>query len=151
GVVGGRACPHRAGLTAPPRSDHPFGRTRAFPAPRRLAAVSDEGEPMSSRRRIDERVRLRDADGTWITFAVTMLSMIGMFNIIDGLVALSNSKFFAGNAEYAIGNLRTWGWLALLAGILQVLTAVGLLYGNQAARWVGVILAGLNGIAQLVS
>ena len=106
---------------------------------------------MSSRRRIDERVRLRDADGTWITFAVTMLSMIGMFNIIDGLVALSNSKFFAGNAEYAIGNLRTWGWLALLAGILQVLTAVGLLYGNQAARWVGVILAGLNGIAQLVS
>ena len=71
---------------------------------------------MSSRRTIDERVRLRDVNGSWITFAITMLSMVGMFNIIDGLVALGNSKFFAGNAEYAIGNLRAWGWIALAAG-----------------------------------
>jgi hypothetical protein len=106
---------------------------------------------MSSRRRIDDRVRMRDVNGSWITFAVTMLSMVGMFNIIEGLVAIGNSKFYAGNAEYAIGNLRAWGWVALAAGVLQVLTAVGLIYGNQAARWVGVILAGLNALAQLVS
>jgi hypothetical protein len=106
---------------------------------------------MSGHRRIDERVRMRDVNGSWITFAVTMLSMVGMFNILDGVVALGKSSFFSGNAEYAIGNLRTWGWIALFAGILQVLTAVGLLYGNQAARWVGVILAGLNAIAQLVA
>lgn len=106
---------------------------------------------MSSRRRIDDRVRMRDVNGSWITFAVTMLSMVGLFNIIEGLVALGNSKFYAGNAEYAIGDLRKWGWISLAVGVLQVLTAVGLIYGSQAARWVGVILAGLNGIAQLVS
>ena len=106
---------------------------------------------MSSRRRIDDRVRMRDVNASWITFAVTMLSMVGMFNVIEGLVALGNSKFYAGNAEYAIGDLRKWGWISLAVGVLQVLTAVGLIYGSQAARWVGVILAGLNGIAQLVS
>jgi hypothetical protein len=106
---------------------------------------------MPSHQTIKQRVRMRDVDGSWITFAVTLLSMVGMFNIIDGLVALWNAKFFAAHAEYAIGNLRTWGWIALVVGILQVLTAVGLIYGSQAARWVGVILAGLNGIAQLVS
>lgn len=94
---------------------------------------------------------MRDVNGSWITFAVTMLSMVGLFNIIEGLVALGNSKFYAGNAEYAIGDLRKWGWISLAVGVLQVLTAVGLIYGSQAARWVGVILAGLNGIAQLVS
>ncbi|HET7429147.1 MAG TPA: hypothetical protein VFJ66_06830 [Gaiellales bacterium] len=106
---------------------------------------------MTDRRTINQRVRLRDVDGSWITFAITMLSMVGLFNVIEGIVALQNSKFFAGNAEYAIGNLRTWGWIELAVGILQILTAVGLVYGNQAARWVGVILAGLNGIAQLLS
>lgn len=106
---------------------------------------------MPDHRTINQRVRLRDVDGSWITFAVTMLSMIGLFNIIEGIVSLQNAKFFSASAEYAIGDLRKWGWISLAVGILQVLTAVGLIYGNQAARWVGVILAGLNGIAQLVS
>jgi hypothetical protein len=121
------------------------------PAGRETPAIGEEETHMSDHRTINQRVRLRDVNGSWITFAVTLLSMVGLFNIIDGLVALGNSKFYAGNAEYAIGNLRTWGWIALAAGILQVLTAVGLVYGSQSARWVGVILAGLNGIAQLVS
>jgi hypothetical protein len=45
------------------------------------------------------------------------------------------------------GDLRAWGWLALILGALQVLAAAGVLAGNQVARWFAVVVAGLNALA----
>jgi hypothetical protein len=47
------------------------------------------------------------------------------------------------------GDLRAWGWVALILGVLQVLAAIGVLAGNQAARWFAVAVVGLNAIAQM--
>ena len=49
-----------------------------------------------------------------------------------------------------IGDLRAWGWVALILGALQVLAAIGVLAGNQAARWFAVAVVGLNAIAQML-
>jgi len=46
-------------------------------------------------------------------------------------------------------NLRTWGWITLFIGILQLLAAAGVLAGNQAARWFAVVMIGLNAIDQM--
>src|SRR6516164_492694 len=48
-----------------------------------------------------------------------------------------------------IGSLRTWGWITLIIGGLQVLAAVGVMGGNQMARWFGVAVLGLNAIDQM--
>ena len=48
-----------------------------------------------------------------------------------------------------IGDLRAWGWVALILGALQVLAALGVLAGNQAARWFAVAVIGLNAIGQM--
>ena len=48
-----------------------------------------------------------------------------------------------------IGDLRAWGWVALILGVLQVFAAVAYWPGNQAARWFGVAVIGLNAIGQL--
>jgi len=56
---------------------------------------------------------------------------------------------FIKNAHYVFGDLRTWGWITLIIAILQLLAAGGVLAGNQAARWAGVVFLGLNAIDQM--
>jgi|SRR5690348_5796064 hypothetical protein len=91
-----------------------------------------------------------DVAGGWLVFAALMLGLAGAFNIIDGIIALSKSKFFTHNATYVFSDLRTWGWIVLGLGIIQTLAAFAVPKLAQWARWFGIAVAGLNAIAQLV-
>ena len=92
----------------------------------------------------------RRGEGAWmVVFAAVLLGMLGLFNIIDGIAAIARSSVFIGSAHYVIGDLRTWGWVALILGGLQALASIGVLAGNQIARWTGVALIGLNSIGQM--
>ena len=62
---------------------------------------------------------------------------------------LGGLHIFIANAHYVIGDLRAWGWVALIIGVLQLAAAAGVLAGNQIARWFGVAILGLNAIAQM--
>jgi hypothetical protein len=62
---------------------------------------------------------------------------------------IGNSHVFVANAHYVFGDLRTWGWITLIAGALQLLAAGGVLAGNQLARWFAVAVVGLNAITQM--
>jgi hypothetical protein len=84
-----------------------------------------------------------------VFFAAIMLLVVGLFNLIDGIAAVANSHVFVANAHYVIGDLRAWGWVALILGVLQLLAGAGVMVGNQAARWAGIVLIGLNMINQL--
>jgi hypothetical protein len=81
-----------------------------------------------------------------VMFASILLVVVGCFNVIYGIAAIANSHVFTANAHYVFANLRTWGWITLIIGILQLLAAAGVLAGNQAARWFAVIVIGLNAI-----
>ena len=84
-----------------------------------------------------------------IVFASVMLVIIGCFNLIYGIAAIANSHVFLANAHYVFGNLRTWGWITLIIGVLQLLAAAGVVMGNQLARWFAVAVLGLNAIDQM--
>jgi hypothetical protein len=86
----------------------------------------------------------------WVVFAGTMLLILATVNVIHGIAAISNSKVFAGDAKFVFGSLHTWGWVMLLLGVGQLLTALGVLANNRAAAWGGVFFASLNAIAQLL-
>ena len=73
--------------------------------------------------------------GGWIAFAGVMLIVVAILNIIDGIAAISRSKFFVASAQYVLSDLRTWGWIILVIGVLQLLVALGIWAGNQLARW----------------
>jgi hypothetical protein len=85
-----------------------------------------------------------------VLFAAVLLLMLGFFNLIDGIAAVANSHVFTANAHYVFGDLRAWGWVALILGALQVLAAAGVLAGNQPARWFAVAIVGLNAITQML-
>jgi len=84
-----------------------------------------------------------------VLFASVMLVIVGCFNLIYGIAAIANSHVFTANAHYVFGNLRTWGWITLIIGVLQLLAAAGVLAGNQLARWFGVAVLGLSAIDQM--
>ena len=84
-----------------------------------------------------------------VLFASVLLVIVGCFNLIYGIAAIANSHVFTANAHYVFGSLRTWGWITLIIGVLQLLAAAGVLAGNQAARWFGVAVLGLSAIDQM--
>ena len=85
-----------------------------------------------------------------VVFAAVLLGVLGIFNIIDGIAAIARSHIFIANAHYVIGDLRAWGWVALILGVAQALASIGVLAGNQVARWFGVAVIGLNLINQML-
>jgi len=85
----------------------------------------------------------------WITYASLMLGLAGTFNVIDVIVGLSKSKFYVADASYVFGDLRTWSWIVLLVGALEVFAALYVVRGSEFARWFGVGAAALNALAQL--
>ena len=93
----------------------------------------------------------RQGEGYWmIVFAVVLLVTVGFFNLIDGIAAIANSHVFIANAHFVVGDLRAWGWIVLILGVLQVIAAVAILAGSQAARWFAVVVIGLNAIGQML-
>jgi hypothetical protein len=94
--------------------------------------------------------RGRAGEGFWmIIFASALLAIAGFFNLIDGIAAIAKSSVFIANARYVMGDLRAWGWVALILGVLQLLAALGVVVGNQVARWFAVAVIGIDLIAQM--
>ena len=81
-----------------------------------------------------------------VFFAAILLLVVGLFNLIYGIAAIANSHVFVAHAHYVFANLRTWGWITLIIAVLQLVAAVGILAGNQLARWFAVAVLALNAI-----
>jgi hypothetical protein len=84
-----------------------------------------------------------------IIFAAVMLLVAGFWNLIQGITGIARSHVYIANAHYVFGDLRSWGWVTLILSILMLLAGVGVLIGNQLARWFGVAVLGLDAIAQM--
>jgi len=68
----------------------------------------------------------------------------------DGLVALADSKFYVAGAVFVWSDLRTWGWIVLALGVVQLLAGSAILRGRAWGRWFGIGVASLNAIGQMV-
>jgi uncharacterized membrane protein len=84
-----------------------------------------------------------------LVFASVLLLVLGGMNMLYGIAALAKAHIFIANAHYVVGDLRAWGWITLIAALLELLAAVGIIVGNQFARWFGVAVVGLNAINQM--
>jgi hypothetical protein len=94
--------------------------------------------------------RMSRVTGWWL-FAGMLLGIAGVLNVIYGIAAIGDSKFFTQNATYILSGLNTWGWIALLIGVLQLFAAFSLYSGGGFGRWIGMLAASLRAIAALLS
>jgi hypothetical protein len=89
-------------------------------------------------------------DTGWITFAGTLLLILGVMDIIYGIAAIGNAHFFIHDTSYVIGSLNTWGWVTLGLGLVELAVGVGVFFRNQIARWVGVVGLSIGAIIALL-
>ena len=92
----------------------------------------------------------RESSG-WLTFAGILGIMLGIFNVIDGLIALFNDKWAVlTQDQLLIFDTTGWGWFLLILGALQIVVGWGILSGQSWARWTGVVLAALVALMHLL-
>ena len=82
----------------------------------------------------------------WWVFAGVLLLIAGVLNIIYGIAAIGDSKFFTENGTYILSGLHTWGWILLIIGVLELVAAFSLFSGGEFGRWFGIFIASLNAI-----
>jgi hypothetical protein len=114
------------------------------------SSVGSGGSAASTRQTAPQRYDEAATGYGWVIFAGTMLTIVGTLNVIYGIAGISKSKFYTPNATYVISDLRTWGWVVLIIGALQVLAALSIFAQTEWGRWVGIATASLNMIATML-
>ena len=87
----------------------------------------------------------------WQTFSGLVLTLGGIFALIEGLMAVYKSSFFVGNAVFVFSDLRTWGWIIFGLGVLAVASGLAVFSGREWARWTGIIVAALGALGQMLT
>ena len=82
----------------------------------------------------------------WVMFAATLFLILGIFNVIDGIVAISKDGHFAADSLF-VGDLTLWGVILMAIGLLQLLASFQLYNGR--GQLLGISLLMLNLVAQL--
>jgi len=86
----------------------------------------------------------------WVLFAAVLLGLAAIWNVFAGIAAISNAHVYTANAHYVFSDLKTWGWIILILGVLQGCAALALTGGSEVARWFGIACAAVNSIGQLM-
>jgi hypothetical protein len=86
----------------------------------------------------------------WVTFAAILLFLAGIWNVIDGIAAISSAHVYPGGTHYVFSDLNTWGWIVLVLGIVQLAAGASLTTGSEWAKWFAILVAGVNAIGQLL-
>src|SRR4051812_46723458 len=87
----------------------------------------------------------------WVLFAGIMLFMVGAFQIIAGLVALFNDKYYLVPSSKLVleMNYTAWGWTHVILGAVAILAGMGCIAGKTWARVVGIGFAVVSAIANI--
>jgi hypothetical protein len=86
----------------------------------------------------------------WLSFAGIVAFVVGIFNVIDGLVALfRNDYYLVTSQDILVFDFATWGWIWLFLGLTQIAAGAGILAGQPWARAAGVAMAVLAAVGQL--
>ena len=96
----------------------------------------------------------RDTSGWaagFTVFAAIMLLMVGVFQALQGLIAIFENEFYVATRNYLFEfDATTWGWIHLVIGLLVAFAGWGLLSGRTWARSVAIALAVLSAIANFL-
>src|SRR6476646_7376284 len=84
-------------------------------------------------------------------FAGILLLVAGTLNIIYGIAAVSDSKFFVNDTQFVFSSLHTWGWITIILGIIEITAAFSLFVGGLWGRVVGITAASIGAVGALLN
>ena len=80
----------------------------------------------------------------WVAFAGSYLMISGLLNLVWGITALSKKSYFV-EGGLVWSNLSTWGWIAMIIAVVQIL-AGGLLFARKIGGVLMAIVLAMSGI-----
>ena len=88
---------------------------------------------------------------SWAMFAGFMMIMLGIFQAIEGLVAIFDDDWYLVNNKGLVLSVdyAAWGWVHFLLGILIACAGVAIFNGRTWARIVGCVLALASAVTNL--
>jgi hypothetical protein len=87
----------------------------------------------------------------FIMFAAIMMIMVGVFQALQGIIAIFENEFYVATRNYTFQfDATTWGWIHLLLGLLVAFAGYGLLSGKTWARLLAITLAALSATANFL-
>ncbi len=87
----------------------------------------------------------------WIAFAAIVLFLTGGFGVLYGLAAILNSHQVANIGSghgVVVWSTTGWGWVSMIVGAIQILTAMGLYTASNLSRVVAIVFAAISALAQ---
>jgi hypothetical protein len=87
----------------------------------------------------------------WVIFAAVMLIIVGILNVIWGIAAIGDSKFFVQDQKFILSNLNAWGWITAIIGAAQLFAGFSLWSGGLYGRLMAILFASLSALAALLS
>ena len=86
-----------------------------------------------------------------IAFAGAMLLLLGMFHIVEGLMALFRDEYFHVPASQLTVHVdwSVWGWTHIVTGVAMIAAGIGLFTGRTWARVVAVLVCMVSAIISL--
>jgi hypothetical protein len=86
-----------------------------------------------------------------ILFAAIMMLMAGIWQALEGLIAIFENEFYVATRNYLFQfDATTWGWIHLILGLVMAVAGWGLLSGRTWARVLGITVAVLSAIANFL-
>jgi hypothetical protein len=87
----------------------------------------------------------------FVLFAALMMLLAGIFQALQGLVAIFENEFYVATRNYLFEfDATTWGWIHLIVGVIVAFAGWGLLSGRTWARVVAITVAVLSAIANFL-
>jgi hypothetical protein len=83
-------------------------------------------------------------------FVAILLLIAGTLNITYGIAAVGNAHFF-NDTQFVFSNLKTWGWITIIVGIIQLTAGLSLMRGGGYGRVIGIVAASIGALESLLS
>jgi hypothetical protein len=89
----------------------------------------------------------------WRFFAGIVTLLLGIMNLIDGLIDITDSDVVEHNLSMTpalpvTDRLAVWGWVVLVVGLVMTVLAFPIIAGLPWARWAGIAAAGVDLLLQ---
>ena len=72
----------------------------------------------------------------WIAFAGWLMVIVGVLDFFEGLIAVIRGQYYVLTAnQIIVFDIKTWGWITMIWGVVVLLAGLSLLSGAAWARW----------------